>query len=423
MYSLCIRIAFFIARIMGLWNEKMRFFVKGRKNLLDKIQQAVGGYDNIIWFHTSSYGDFEEARPIVDATRKKFPDRKILLTFFSPSGYEARKTYKSVDWVFYLPMDTLTNARKFVEIVRPSKAIFTIGEYWRNYLKELRLHGVDTYIMSVRILPDSPYLKWYGFFYREIFRTAYKNIIVKDERSVELLKGIGAPTVTHVGDARFDRVLDIAAEEWHNEIVEAWQGDQKSFIAGSTCPGGDDDLVVFVANRHLQDKFMFIPHEIEAEPIRHIIDSIKGKAVIYSEVESAFLPGAAESDKSEATDKLRSAQVLIIDKVGMLSKLYRYGYASLVGGAFINMPHSVIEPAVYGLPIAMGPQYERDLHFVDLLEKGAGISVTNGEELDIWYNKLHQDPEYLARISKVAIDYCLENKGATETIMDLIFKD
>jgi 3-deoxy-D-manno-octulosonic-acid transferase len=184
MYSFCIRIAFFIARIMGLWNEKMRFFVKGRKNLLEKIQQAVSGYDNIIWFHAASYGDFEEARPIVDATRKKFPDRKILLTFFSPSGYEARKTYKSVDWVFYLPMDTLSNVRKFVEIVRPSKAIFTIGEYWRNYLKELRSHDVDTYIMSVRILPDSPYLKWYGFFYREIFRTAYKNIIVKDERSV-----------------------------------------------------------------------------------------------------------------------------------------------------------------------------------------------------------------------------------------------
>ncbi|MCI1785464.1 MAG: hypothetical protein LKI59_04910 [Bacteroidales bacterium] len=421
MYSLTIRIVFFFLRIVGLWNEKVRLFVKGRKNLLPRIAEAVKGYDNIIWFHTASYGDFEEARPIVDATRKKFPESKILLTFFSPSGYEARKTYKSVDWVFYLPMDTAHDTRMFIETVRPAKAIFTIGEYWSNYLKQLRSHNIDTYVMSVRILPDSPYLKWYGAPYRKIFRTSYKNIFVKDEQTMEILKCVGAPTVTHVGDARFDRVLDIASEEWHDDIVDVWTGGRKAFIAGSTCAGGDDDLVIYVANRHLSDKFLFIPHEIEAAPVKHICDNIKGNTVIYSEMEAAFSGGVQTEAYNAAKDKLEKAQVLIIDKVGMLSKLYRYGFASFVGGAFINMPHSVIEPAVYGLPVAMGPQYEKDLHFVDLKNLGAGISVKTGGELNAWYEKLVKNPEYLATVSHMALDYCAGNKGATDTIMHLIF--
>ncbi|MFA6592472.1 MAG: glycosyltransferase N-terminal domain-containing protein [Bacteroidales bacterium] len=421
MYSIAINIVFFFLRIVGLWNEKVRLFVKGRKELLDRIEAAVKDYDDIIWFHTASYGDFEEARPIVDATRKAFPERKILLTFFSPSGYEARKTYKSVDWVFYLPMDTKRNAGEFLRIVRPVKAIFTIGEYWRNYLTQLKMHNVDTYVMSVRILPDSPYLKWYGAFYRNLFRNCYKNIIVKDAESVKLLKGIGAPNVTHVGDARFDRVIDIASEPWHNSVVESWACGRKVFVAGSTCPGGDDDLVIYVANKHPEDKFLFIPHEIEAVPIKHITDSVRGGCVIYSDVEKAFEPDASSQSREAAEKALSHAQALVIDKVGMLSKLYRYGFASLVGGAFINMPHSVIEPAVYGLPVAMGPQYERDLHFVDMLREGAAVSVKTGEELDQWYVRLKTEPAFLSESGKKAIAYCASNKGATETIMHLIF--
>ncbi|MCQ2147828.1 MAG: hypothetical protein MJZ16_09960 [Bacteroidales bacterium] len=412
MYSLVLNIAMYILRLLGKKNEKLRLFVEGRDNLIPRIKEACSGYDDIIWFHTPSYGDFEEARPIIDATRTRYPDAKILLTFFSPSGYEMRKNYKNVDWVFYLPIDTRRNMREFLDAVRPKKAIFTIGEYWFNTLKELRNRKIDTYVMSIRILPNSTYLKWYAFPFRNLFRTCYKNIIVKDERSVDILSRIGAKGVVHIGDARFDRVFDIAAEPWNDPIVDSWCGEEKVFIAGSSCPGGDDDIVLACAAKHQDKKFLFIPHEIHKSVNDHIIEEAKAGAVLYSEVQSGNV----------SEERLRNAQILIIDKVGMLARLYRYGFAAFIGGGFINMPHSVIEPAVYGLPDAMGPQYERDLHFVDMVKDGCGFSFEDADSFNLWYEKISSDREYLATIGKIASSYCESNRGATDKIMNLIFE-
>lgn len=408
-YNIVMQVAMFAARIVALWNPKVKLFVDGRKGLLDRIEQACGKEKDIIWFHTSSYGDFEEGRPIIDETRKRYPDAKILLTFFSPAGYEMRKTYKSVDWVFYLPMDNSRNVRRFLDIVRPKKAIFTLGEYWYNYLTELRERKIDTYVMSVRILPSSPYLKWYGFLHRSLFKTCYKRIIVKDAVTEEILHGIGASAAVKVGDARFDRVLDIANEPWTDPIVEKWACGKKVFIAGSTCEG-DDDIVLATAAKHPEMKFLFIPHELFPEPVLHIKAEAKHGCVIYT-----------ETNPDDAA--LESAQILVINKVGLLARVYRYGFASYIGGGFINMPHSVIEPAVYGLPVGMGPQYQRDLHFVDLMEMGAGASFKNAAEFETWYDRLVSDSAFLEDASRKAAAYCAENKGATDTIMNLIFGD
>lgn len=432
MYSLLIHIVYFFIRIAAIWNEKLGYFVNGRKGLLKKIKKAVEGQDNIIWFHTASYGEFEEARPVIDALREKNPECKILLTFFSPSGYLARKNYKNADWVFYLPMDTYFNARRFVNIVKPKKAIFTIGEYWFNFLHQLKRNQVDTYVMSVRILPDSPYLKWYGFIHRYLFRTAYKNIIVKDRRSVELLNGIGVKNAVYLGDARFDRVLDIATKPWHDGVVDSWLSAQSMnvegngedglnesklsknvFAAGSTCPGGDDDLALAVANSHPKDKVIIIPHEIHEDDIKHIEENAKYGAVRYTTL---------EQNKATLDVVLKDRpQILIVDKIGILSKIYRYADISFVGGGFINMPHSVIEAAVYGMPVLMGPQYKRDIHFVAMKEAGFGFSVATSDEIISLYDKLRNNPEYLEQLSNQAYDFCAINRGSTAKILSLIF--
>lgn len=421
MYSLLIKAVSLFLKVIALWNGKIRLFVDGRKDVLSRINEAVSGHDDIIWFHTASMGEFEEARPIIEATRKRFPDRKILLTFFSPSGYEPRKAWNVVDWVFYLPLDTASNARRFLDIVRPSKAIFTIGEFWFNYLSELRRRGVDTYIMSVRITMKEPYLKWYGAPYRKLLRTSYKAIMVKDRDTAALLEGIGCRNVKVVGDARFDRVISVAREKWSNPVVEAWNCGTKAFVAGSTCYK-DDDLVISLANSYPDVKFLFIPHELDQEPIDHIVESVRNGAVVYSDVEHAFSAENTDSKlREQAIATLKASQVLIINKIGMLSKLYRYGNCALIGGGFINMPHSVIEASVYGMPVVMGPQYHKSLPFVELMQLGAAQPVSNNSDIAEWYRKLHDDPEYLARVSRIAYDYCAGNAGATDTIMAVIF--
>lgn len=420
MYSLLIHVVYFFIRIAALWNEKLKQFVQGRKNLFPQLEKALSGQENIIWFHSASYGEFEEARPILDLVKEQHPEYKILLTFFSPSGYLARKNYKNADWVFYLPMDTYSNAKKFVNIVKPKKAIFTIGEYWFNYLDQLSKHEIDTYIMSVRILPDSPYLKWYGAPFRKLFKTKYKKIIVKDKRSVELLNGIGVKVASYLGDARFDRVLDIATEPWSDSIVDTWcEKPNKVFVAGSTCPGGDDDLVIALANAHPKDKFMIIPHEIHEDALRHIEENVNNSVVRYSAYEN--MTDSKSISESTNEKKLKEAQILIVDKVGMLSRLYRYADISFIGGGFINMPHSVIEAAVYGMPVLIGPQYKRDIHFVQMKEAGFGFSVATEQEIIKLYDRLHSDNELLESLSSQAEEFCQRNKGASRKILSAIF--
>ena len=408
LYSAAIYIAWAALHVVALWNRKMRLFVDGRKGLVEKAREACREAGEVIWFHAASYGEFEEARPVIEETRRRYPSSRILLTFFSPSGYEHMKNYSKVDWVFYLPMDTPRSVREFVDAVHPSKVIFTIGEYWFNLLHELRERNIDTYIMSVYMNSDSPYLKWYGAPFRRIYRTVYRTVITQSAPTAELLKEMGLKDVRHIGDARFDRVLSIAEESWSDPLVESWAAGSKVFVAGSTCPGADDNMIIALANSHPDDKFLIVPHDPDPSQIAAIVAGIKGKSAIYTEWEG----------KPDAPD----CNVLIVNKVGCLSRLYRYGFAAYVGAGFdTDCPHSVIEPAVYGIPVAFGPRYSHNLHCVEMAQIGCGFGFADPSEICNWYDRICADTEYLRSIGTSAGEYCQAGRGATALIMEAIF--
>ena len=390
--------------------KKLKLFFQGRKGLLPRIEAACARERNIIWFHVASYGEFEEARPVIEATRKRFPGRKILLTVFSPSVYEPMKHYDQVDWVFYLPLDTPWNARRFLDAVRPSKAIFNIGEHWPFLLNELRRRGVETYIMSVRMEPDSPYRKWYGRVQRQILRECYRCVMVQNEESLRLLKEMGVPEVKVVGDARVDRVVTVCRQAWSDPIVDTWCDGVKVFVAGSTY-APEDRMLVELANTHPEARMLIIPHELDPAQVNAILEGARNGAVRYTDYVG-----------KKADDALLGAQILVVDTVGMLSRLYRYGFAAYVGGGLTGpMPHSVIEPAAYGIPVAFGPRYERELHCKDLAALEAGFPVGNQQELEFFYEKSLGDRAFLQRTGRIAADYCRRSAGATEAIMQILF--
>ena len=390
--------------------RKVRLFFEGRKGLLPKIEAACRPYQDIIWFHVASFGEFEEARPVIEATRVRFPGRKILLTVFSPSVYEPMKNYDRVDWVFYLPLDTPGNARRFLDAVRPAKAVFNIGEHWPFLLNELRRRRIETYIMSVRIEPDSPYLKWYGLLQRRILQRCYRCVMVQNEESRRLLTQMGVPEVKVVGDARVDRVVTVCRQKWSDPLVDTWCDGLKVFVAGSTYPT-EDRMLVELANTHPEVKMLVIPHELDRAEVDGILAGAQHGAVRYTDYIG-----------KKADDALLGAQILVVDTVGMLSKLYRYGFAAYVGGGFTGpMPHSVIEPAAYGIPVAFGPRFDRELHCKDMAAIEAGFPVANQQELEFFFEKSVGDRGFLERTGRIAADYCHRSAGATSTIMDIIF--
>ena len=390
--------------------QKVKLFFQGRRGLLPQIEAACRGYDNIIWFHVASYGEFEEARPVIEATRARYPERKILLTVFSPTVYCPMHNYSTVDWVFYLPYDFPWDVNRFLNAVRPSKAIFTITDYWPVLLNALRRRKIDTYIMSVRIEPDSHHLKWWDWNYRQIFRNCYKTVMVHNQESGEILKKLGVPDVRVIGDPRLDRVLGIVAEKWNNPLVDAWTGGKKVFVAGSTLDA-EDQMILNIANQHPEGRFLVIPHEIDSAKVDAFIAKAKHGAVKYTDYQD-----------TTPDERLKKAQILVMDTVGMLSRLYRYGYAALVGGGFTdNAPHSVVEPASYGMPVVFGPIFKREPHGVQLVKLGGAFSVQNEEQLTAFYEKCTTDSAFLAQSSHIAREYCLASAGATEKIMKVIF--
>ena len=401
-----------MAYLCRMNTEKLKLFFQGRKGLLPKIEAAVKGHDDIIWFHVPSYGEFEEARPVIEATRRRYPERKILLTFFSPTGYIPLQHYDKVDWVFYIPLDTPWDMKRFLDAVRPARAIFTITDFWPVMMNMLRRRKIPTYIMSVHVEPDSYHLSWWDFNYRQIMRNCYDCVLVRDQMSYDVLTKLGVPRVKITGDPRIDRVADILKEPWSNSVVEAWSGGKKVFMAGSTFPA-EDGMMLEIANAHPEAKFLIIPHETDPKEADDIVAGARHGAVKYTDFVG-----------KEADEKLLSAQILIVNTVGMLARLYRYGYAALIGGGFTdNMPHSVVEPAVFGMPITFGPVYGRESHCRNLTALGGAFPVNNKEELKAFYEKSVTDKEFVEKAAEITREYCRRSTGATEVIVDTIFGD
>ena len=396
-----------IVAFVALWNKKAKQFAEGRKNIFERMAQAISADDRVVWMHVASLGEFEQGRPILEEIRSKYPDRKILLTFFSPSGYEIRKNYAGADYIFYLPVDTPSNVTRFLDIAHPELAVFVKYEFWVNYLNELKRRGIRSYLVSAIFRPNSVFFRTYGTMWREAL-DAFEQMFVQNEESRELLHSIGFDNAIVAGDTRFDRVASIAKAAKPVEMVAAFKGDSKLFVAGSTW-GPDEDILLPLINANPDIRFVIAPHEMEESRINKILQSVRGGAKRYTECD-------AQTDFS-------STQVLVLDTIGILSSVYGYATWSYIGGGFGVGIHNTLEAATFGLPIAFGPKYAKFKEARDMVALGAATSVTSAEELAVWFAPLRDDEAYLSKVSATAKDYTAKNQGATALFMKVAFSD
>ena len=393
-----------IVRAISPFNAKARLWSNGRRGMFERMCSTIAKGDRIVWIHVASLGDFEQGRPLVDYVKEHYPDHKILLTFFSPSGYEVRKNYKNADYVFYIPADTKRNARKFLDIVNPEVVIFVKYEFWLNMLAELRKRNIRTFIASAIFRRNSIFFNPFGFWWRRALR-CFDTLFVQDELSKSLLAELGVTNVVVAGDTRFDRVSAIAESAEKVAVVEQFKDNDRLFVAGSTW-GPDEDILIPLINEHPDIKFVIAPHEMDEARIERILHDVKGGAVRYTQLSAGDL-----ADK----------QVLVLDTMGLLSRVYGSAEWAYIGGGFGAGIHNTLEAAVYGLPVAFGPKYRKFKEARDLIELGVGRSVTEEYELKAWFDELKNDADYLARLSAIAKVYVGKHRGATERVVDAIF--
>lgn len=394
------------ARIAAPFNKKISLFVMGRRDLFSRLEKEIGGSDPVIWFHCPSVGEFEQARPVIERYRKRGGNEKILLTFFSPSGYELRKNYPLTDWVFYLPMDSPRNATRFLDIVKPKMAIFTKYDYWYFYLTGLRKRGIPTYIISAIFREEQPFFKGWGRMWREMLR-CFTTIFVQNEESKTLLLWQGVRNVVVAGDTRFDRVSDIVSgASSSNRIVESFVEGKRVLVAGSTW--NEDEVRICEAIDGLGLSIVLAPHEVYPDHISRIEEVFhKYKVVRYSQ--------------NPSEEDLKGAQILVIDCIGLLSSLYKYGEFAYIGGGFGAGIHNILEAATYGRGVIFGPRYHKFQEACDLISLGGAVSYTTSGELrelfELWLN----NSEKLAQVSEISGNYVKGHLGASEIFLKEVF--
>ncbi|HEY6504231.1 MAG TPA: glycosyltransferase N-terminal domain-containing protein, partial [Chitinophagaceae bacterium] len=354
--------------LASLFDGKAKKWVAGRKNIFDRLEKSIPENDPVIWMHCASLGEFEQGRPVLEKLRSQFPNYKFLLTFFSPSGYEVQKNYKGADWVFYLPVDGPRNAKRFLEIVKPSLVIFVKYEFWYYYLKKIKYRNIPLLLVSALFRKDMSFFKWYGSLQRKML-SRFDHLFVQNESSKKLMDEIGLAGICTVsGDTRFDRVIEIAEKFQPIPVIEEFIGTSKTIIAGSTWK--EDEEVLQKTFSVLNDpslKLIIAPHEINEAHLNEL-KKLFAESILFSQL--------ATGNRKPVT-----SNVLIIDNIGMLSRLYRYGYITFVGGAFRKSGvHNVLEAAVYGRPVLYGPEYKKYSEAVELISSGGGTCVHNADE-------------------------------------------
>ena len=415
LYNIGIKIYHILITISQLFNKKAKLWILGRNAIYDKIAANVDIKHKTIWFHFASLGEFEQGRPVMEEMRKMYTDRKILVTFFSPSGYELRKNYQGADYIFYLPLDTRTNASKFIDLINPEIAIFTKYEFWYHYFEQLHKRNIPLYLISGIFRTGQPFFKWYGSLNRKIL-SFVDHFFVQDEGSKELLKTINITNVTVSGDTRFDRVAENAVSPKKFEIVEKFCKNANVFVAGSTWPD-DEKLLAEIAKENPDWKFIIAPHEIKEEKIKILTEILpSGKAIRFSEWK---VLSEKIGDKPDLNLASQNYQALIIDNIGMLSSLYQYGEVAYIGGGFGVGIHNTLEAAAFGVPVIFGPNYQKFLEAKALIRNGGGFSISNLSELQNVVSKL-QNAEVRQISGKSAAKYVMESKGATYSILDYI---
>ncbi len=402
-YNLFIQIFGFSIRLASLFDAKAKKWIIGRKTVFEEIEKAIFPNDKVIWMHTASLGEFEQGRPVLEALRKKYPVHKLVLTFFSPSGYEIRKDYDHVDHVFYLPLDSQKNAERFVRLIHPELAIFVKYEFWFNYINELNKQACPTYFISSIFRADQYFFKWYGAWFRKQLKLI-THYFVQNESSIDLLNSIGIYNICLSGDTRFDRVYDLAQQCQKFPLVEKFKGKNQLFIAGSTWPS-DENILIPLIEKNPKVKFIIAPHETKVERIRQILKKLSSKALLFSEA---------------TEERIENAQVLLIDSVGILAHLYQYADICYIGGGFGVGIHNIQEPVTFGRPVIFGFNFEKFREARDLLNRGGAFAINDAGELEIKAKALLNDKSFLNTASKVCISYVEEMRGATEAIMKFI---
>jgi len=404
-YNLSISFYYCFIKLASLFHPKARLWVRGRKDIFSKIEstlkERIKPGDKVVWFHCASLGEFEQGRPVLEELKKR--NVKIILTFFSPSGYEIRKDYGEAAAVFYLPFDFKSNARRFVALVKPDAALFVKYEFWLNYLAELDQQKVPTYLVSGVFRPGQHFFKWYG---KSFFKAlqSFKTLFVQDENSLQLLKKHGFTNTELAGDTRFDRVMQIAANKKDLPGIKEFCGSSQVIIAGSSWP--KDEALIIETITDLRSEFkelklIIVPHEIH----EHSITSGKEKMKSRGLTVSRFSEGVnAQSD------------VLIIDTIGMLSQLYQYATLAYVGGGFDNGIHNILEVMAHGVPVAFGPNYHKFVEAHEAERLAIGKSVHNTAELFAWYSEMLSNEEKRKNTAAKINSYMLSKKGATERV-------
>lgn len=401
LYSLGVRIA-------AKRNVKACKMLKGQQRTFEYLRSTLDPNSRYIWIHVSSLGEFEQARPLIEHIKEDEPHRKIVLSFFSPSGYEVRKNYPNVDAVCYLPFDFKRNAREFVDLVKPEMAIFVKYEFWGNYLQELSRREIPTYLISAIFRPKQSFFQWWGGMFRKMLG-CYTHLYVQDESSRRLLDSIEVKNVTVAGDTRFDRVTDIMKTVTELPLIERFKkGSELTFIAGSSW-SADEDIYADWVNSHSCVKVIIAPHEFNESRLSEMRKRFNG-AVLWSEL-------------LNAPEKADDAKSLIIDCFGLLASIYRYGDVAYVGGGFGAGIHNVNEAAVYGMPVIFGPKYGKFKEAKDLIAMGGAFSIGSVDEFTEVMNRLTRDDHrVLVAAGKTAGDYIQRSLGATEKIYTDIFR-
>ncbi|MES2425465.1 MAG: glycosyltransferase N-terminal domain-containing protein [Bacteroidota bacterium] len=401
LYNVGLRVYFFFIYIASFFNVKAKQWLSGRKT------QHILKTPGCIWFHFASLGEFEQGRPVLEQFRALYPKNNIIITFFSPSGYEIRKNTPLADAVYYLPLDTARNARQFIDTIKPTIAIFTKYEYWYHYFNELHQRHVPLYIISGIFRPKQVFFKWYGGLHRKIL-SFVTHFFVQDEQSQQLLLSVGIDQVTISGDTRFDRVWANAQAPKALPEIAAFKNNHKVFIAGSTWPA-DEQLIAALVTQYSNWKFIIAPHEISEEKTNALINLLPlNSSIRYSQL--------SNNDSSLATHH----STLIIDNIGMLSALYQYGDIAFIGGGFGAGIHNTLEAAAFGLPVIFGPKYDKFKEAKDLIALGAGFSITDEISLHKIAAQLIDDEAFYNDACKKSLQYVGQHIGATAAIINAI---
>ncbi|SEL54952.1 3-deoxy-D-manno-octulosonic-acid transferase [Maribacter orientalis] len=404
LYNLLVLTASAILRALALVNTKLSLFVNGRKETFSILKKTISKKDKVIWIHAASLGEYEQGLPIMEELRKTRPNHKLVLSFFSPSGYEVKKNSKTADVICYLPLDTRKNVSQFLKAVHPELVIFIKYEIWPNYLSSLKKENIPTFLISALFKESQIYFKWYGAFMRKAL-SKFTHFFVQNEKSYDLLNSIGFNNATIAGDTRFDRVNEILEKDNSLDFMSSFKQDKFCFVAGSTWPEDENIIIDYINQNTHPIQFVIAPHTMKAKHIESIKQAVHKPVLCYSEL----------SDKDPT-----NYQVIIIDTIGILTKIYSYADVAYVGGGFATGLHNTLEPAVYGIPVIIGPKYDGFAEAEELVQLKGVLSIHSPSEFRKNMNLCFERVDYKEKTGQINYSYITSRKGATSKIMNVI---